>query len=217
MAGIAETSAELAHLAELHNTDKGHASITRSTLRGRHTLTGKGYTDTYGRFFGDLRGEPIALLEIGVDRGASIPVWEDFFTRASLAAIDIKEKCRKFETSRTRVHIGSQTDPEFLRQVSSESGPFDVVIDDGGHTMEQHFVSLTTLWPLLNAAGMYVIEDLHTAYRPEFGGAYLSPDSTVERFKHLIDGLQSDQAGPQVVSGLAGMWFARSICVLLKA
>lgn len=217
MNSIDDASRELALLAERHGTDKGPASITRSSLRHRkHTLVGKNYTATYARFFAHLRDTPIRLLEIGIDRGASIPVWEEFFTAGTFAAIDIREKCRKYATDRTTVHIGSQTDPEFLGSVSSESGPFDVIIDDGGHTMEQHQVSLTTLWPLLNPGGVYVIEDLHTAYLPEFGGKYLSDGSTVEKLKHLIDELHSDEAPTPVITGLAGMWFAASVCVLVK-
>jgi hypothetical protein len=214
---IESAAHELAELSRRHGTDKGTASITRRSLRGSHTLSGKGYTDTYARFFAERQNQTIRLLEIGIDRGASIPVWEDFFPAATFAAIDIKPRCRKFATPRTTVHIGSQTDPEFLGQVNGRSGPFDVMIDDGGHTMEQHAVSLQTLWPLLNPGGFYVIEDLHTAYWADFGGGYMSEDSTVEKLKHVIDSLNSDRGPAPVVTGLAGMWFATSICVLAKA
>lgn len=213
---IDDASRELALLAEGHGTDKGPASITRSTFGRKHMLSGKNYTATYGRFFAHLRAIPIRLLEIGIDRGASIPVWEEFFTAGTFAAIDIREKCRKYATERTTVHIGSQTDPGFLRSVSGKSGPFDVIIDDGGHTMEQQQVSLTTLWSLLNPGGVYVIEDLHTAYMKEFGGKYLSEGSTVEKLKQLIDDLHSDEAPTPLITGLAGMWFAPSVCVLVK-
>jgi hypothetical protein len=209
---------DLAELTERHGTDKGPASITRSSRFGRkHTLSGKGYTDTYAHFFDVLRDQPIRLLEIGIDRGASIPVWEEFFPHGTLAAIDIEERCARYQTDRTRVHIGSQTDPDFLRRVNAASGPFDVVIDDGGHMMDHHHVSLTTLWPLLPAGALYVIEDLHTAYMPEFGGGYLADASTIEKLKRVIDGMHHHAEAPQIVAGVAGMWIAGSIVVLVKA
>jgi hypothetical protein len=209
---------DLAQLTERHGTDKGPASITRSSRFGRkHTLSGKGYTDTYAQFFDALRDQPIRLLEIGIDRGASIPVWEEFFPHGVLAAIDIEERCTQYQTPQTTVHIGSQTDPDFLRRVNAASGPFDVVIDDGGHMMDQHELSITTLWPLLPAGALYVIEDLHTAYMPEFGGGYRAEASTVEKLKRVIDGMHHHEEPPQLVAGVAGMWIASSIVVLVKA
>lgn len=217
----ADAAIELAELARRYGTDKGPDSITRSSRLGRkHTLAGKNYTATYGQFFAELRDKPIRFLEIGIDRGASIPVWEDFFSNAHLAAIDIKPECAKYGTARTTVHVGSQTDPTFLRRVHDQSGPFDVVIDDGGHTMEQNQVSLVTLWPLLKRGGLYVIEDLHSSYRKEFGGSYLGPETTVEKLKNLIDSFHtvhfSQPILTPVIDQIAGIWIAPAIAVLRK-
>ena len=35
------------------------------------------------------------------------------------------------------MHIGSQIDVEFLNTIDSTKGYFDVIIDDGGHRMNQ--------------------------------------------------------------------------------
>ena len=43
-------------------------------------------------------------------------------------------------------------------------GPFDIVIDDGGHTMRQQIRSIETLFPLLADGGVYLVEDCHTSY-----------------------------------------------------
>ena len=37
-----------------------------------------------------------------------------------------------------------------------------MIIDDGGHTMEQMQTSLNYLWNSLKSGGLYVIEDLHS-------------------------------------------------------
>jgi hypothetical protein len=205
---------DLAELALKHGTDKGTTPVERKRLFGRtSTLSAKGYTDTYARFFEALRDKPITLLEIGIDRGASVAMWEDYFTQASLHAIDIKQGCRKYATPRTSVYIGSQTDPGFLESVAASSGPLDIVIDDGGHTMEQHDVSLTTLWKHVKPGGIYVIEDMHTAYWKKFGGG--GDDSTMERLKRQLDTLMTGE-GDAMVDGIAGVWFARSVAVLFK-
>ncbi len=45
------------------------------------------------------------------------------------------------------VEIGDQEDPAFLRLVAERHGPFDIVIDDGGHRMRQQIVSVETALP----------------------------------------------------------------------
>jgi hypothetical protein len=187
----------------------------RWTWRGRETLSAKRYTETYARFFGDLASEEITLLEIGIDRGASLRLWEDFFPRATIHAIDINPRCNRYSSQRTTVHIGSQTDAAFLEHVVRQSGALDVVIDDGGHTMEQHAAGLIHLWAHVKPGGAYIIEDLHTAYMPEFGGG--GPDSTMHRLKSVLDSLHGYPADRPIVHGVAGVWFAPSIAVLVKA
>ena len=39
---------------------------------------------------------------------------------------------------------------------------FDIIIDDGGHTMKQQQISLGILFFAVKSGGYYVIEDLHT-------------------------------------------------------
>jgi hypothetical protein len=40
----------------------------------------------------------------------------------------------------------------------------DIIIEDGGHTMQQQQVSLGFLFPYVKANGLYIIEDLHSSY-----------------------------------------------------
>ena len=61
------------------------------------------------------------------------------------------------------VFAGDQSNVEDLAQVNQD-GPFDIIIDDGGHSMYQQIVSLRTLMPLVKPGGLYVLEDLLTAY-----------------------------------------------------
>jgi len=151
-------------------------------------LAPKGYTVPYSRYLSRLRDQPLRLLEIGIARGASLKMWEKYFPNAYIYGIDINPACRQYQTERTRVFIGSQTDREFLRQVSEAIGAsLDVVIDDGGHRMEQHWISLTTLFPYLSSGGLYAIEDLHTAYESRYGGGYRAQESTIEFLKGLVD------------------------------
>ncbi len=55
------------------------------------------------------------------------------------------------------LHFGDQQDIEFLSSLIERTpGGFDVVIDDGGHTMEQQQNSLATLWRHVRPGGVYM-------------------------------------------------------------
>jgi hypothetical protein len=68
---------------------------------------------------------------------------------------------------------------------------FDIIIDDGGHTMTQQKTSLMILVSLVRSGGLYVIEDLETSYLPRFGGHYFNSSSTIELIKKFVDEIQS--------------------------
>jgi hypothetical protein len=199
---------DLDALALKYGTDKG----TKPSGR----LTPKGYTKVYEPLLAPIRDTPITLLEIGVQFGASLKMWEDYFPKARIFGIDIKEKCREYATERTAVLIGDQTDRAFLRDVVEETGPLDVVIDDGGHRMEQHRVSLEELFPHVKQGGFYSIEDLQTAYRSDYGGGYLAESSTIEMLKGVIDGLNGSPEADRVVKGVSRLMFSQRMAILFR-
>jgi demethylmacrocin O-methyltransferase len=144
-------------------------------------------------------------------------MWEDYLPNSKIVAIDIDQKCKRFETERSKICIGDQTDIVFLKSVGEEAGPFDCIIDDGGHRMEHHQASLPTLWPYLRVGGWYAIEDLHTCYVPAFGGGYKNPTTTVERvLKPIVDSMNFDRSPKPLVPNIESMHVYRSITFLFK-
>jgi hypothetical protein len=67
-----------------------------------------------------------------------------------------------------------------------------MIVDDGGHKMEQQITSFKSLWSCLNDGGLYIVEDTHTSYWPGFGGGgHKAPGSFIEFAKDLIDKMHS--------------------------
>ena len=67
---------------------------------------------------------------------------------------------------------GSQLDVNFLRSLCGKYGPFDVVVDDGGHTAEMIKTSLATLFAhnqCMTSKSLYVVEDLHVMMQCKAG------------------------------------------------
>jgi hypothetical protein len=107
----------------------------------------------------------VKMVEIGIQSGGSTRVWKRYF-RGTLeyVGIDIDPRCKQFEILKEgiRIEIGSQLNTTFLESICSTYGPFDLVVDDGGHTNRMMWTSLNSLWSCLNDNAVYVIEDLHT-------------------------------------------------------
>lgn len=144
------------------------------------------YTEVYARYFKDLRDLPIKFLEIGIWKGYSVKLWEDYFKNAELHFLDISLSAVEYTSSRSHYHLADQSSVSDLEKfIAKTGGQFDVIIDDGGHTMEQQITSFCTLFPHVKKGGIYIIEDLHTSYWPVF--VKDSKCTTVEFLKTLID------------------------------
>jgi hypothetical protein len=111
-------------------------------------------------------------------------MWADYFSNGQITGIDNAEK-RLDLSPRVKLFRGSQEDPVFLKQVCSERGPFDV-IDDGSHVPKHVVVSFHVLFPSLADGGMYVIEDMQTAFWPNFGGSILDGGETLKLARTVI-------------------------------
>jgi Methyltransferase domain len=151
------------------------------------------YTPVYHDLFCHLRDRPIRLLEIGVggyglqtSGGASLAMWAEYFANGQITGIDVAEK-RLALDPRVRVYRGSQNDSAFLKKVCDERGPFDIVIDDGSHVPKHVVASFHILFPVLRDGGMYVIEDVQTAFWPNHGGSIIHGGETVRLTRTIIE------------------------------
>lgn len=146
------------------------------------------YLPIYDRYFARFRERPLRFLEIGVSKGGSLELWRTYFgPEAVIFGIDIDPACAGFDGLHGQVRIGSQDDPEFLARVVDEMGGVDVVLDDGSHRMPHVRASLAALFPRLATGGLYMIEDLHAAYWPGFGGGLGRKRNFFHDVRMLID------------------------------
>lgn len=141
-----------------------------------------GYTRWYTRHLGDLRGEPVTLIELGVggyarsDRGGrSLRMWRDYMRKARVFGVDVYEKRLIGLGSRVEVLRADQSSPDDLAAVLAHTGPPDVVIDDGSHVGEHIWRSFRALFPALRSGGWYVIEDFRSSFLEGFGAADRRP------------------------------------------
>lgn len=146
------------------------------------------YFDIYDRHFSPYRNKPITVVEFGVFHGGSMQMWKHYFgKKARIIGIDINPACKQLEEKQVEIYIGDQEDRKFLRELRKKVGPIDVLIEDGGHGMQQQIVTFEEMFPAIKDGGVYLVEDLHTSYWEEYGGGYKKPGTFIEYAKDLID------------------------------
>lgn len=146
------------------------------------------YFDVYERHFSRYRNTSVVILEIGVSHGGSLQMWKSYFGENSrIYGIDIDPRCKELEEKNIEIFIGSQSDRKFLKEVKEKIGQVDILIDDGGHMMQQQIISFEELFGIVKKDGVYLCEDLHTSYWLKFGGGYKRKGTFIEYSKNFID------------------------------
>jgi len=145
------------------------------------------YFDVYERHLSKFVGKSPKILEIGVLDGGSIELWLKYFGKdTTIVGLDINPKNFTYDGNVT-FEQGDQGDHDFWDSFLSRHGTFDIVIDDGGHTMHQQNTTLHKVFPSINEGGVVIIEDTHTSYWADWGGIPTSPTTFLNNSKKLTD------------------------------
>ncbi len=159
------------------------------------------YFPIYERHLTPWRNKTLTFFEIGVFKGGSLQMWQRFFgPMATIVGIDINPECAGHAEEGIHVRIGDQSDPKFLASLVEEFGAPDIVLDDGSHRMDHIRATFDFLYPKVTKNGLYIVEDLHTAYWDEYGGGVDKPDSFINVSKGFIDSLNADHSRGAVKS-----------------
>ncbi|OPX83690.1 MAG: Mycinamicin VI 2''-O-methyltransferase [Pelotomaculum sp. PtaB.Bin104] len=181
------------------------------------------YFGIYDEFFSRYKGKPVVMLEIGVSQGGSLQMWKDYFGPQSLiVGVDIDPKCKNLEEPGIEIFIGDQADRKFWQEFKQTVSSVDILLDDGGHTASQQYITFQEMFPHLTSEGLYLCEDLHTSYWSGFNGGYLRQGTFVEHCKGLIDSMnawhsESDSLQPDYFThSIQGVHFYDGIVVIEK-
>jgi hypothetical protein len=152
----------LAELCEQYRTDKcpfHHDSV-----------------EIYETLFSPFKHKNLRILEIGVFQGNSMRLWEAYFPTAQIFGVDIESKSH-YDSRRVKTLVADQGKRDDLARVLTATGrDFDLILDDGGHRMDQQQISFGTLFPTLKSRGLYIIEDIHTSFPELYPNFGVEPD-----------------------------------------
>lgn len=162
----------LTRIADKYGSDKG-------TYFTDAKHPGHLYTPFYDQLFEPYRLHEINLFEVGVSKGASVMMWNEYFPNGNIVGMDNNlnqvNKDAKLgvegggwhdnvaEFGDIELHHGDQGHgPDLLRAIDGKP-PFDIMIDDGSHRDDHQQNTFGVLFPYLKAGGYYIIEDIHVS------------------------------------------------------
>jgi hypothetical protein len=98
---------------------------------------------------------------------------------------------------------------------------FDIIIDDGSHVQSHVRETFSIMFPKLKNGGLYLVEDLHTAYWEGYGGGLRKQGTFIEDVKWLIDdvnGHHVKESGypSRYTHQIKGMYITDSIVIIEK-
>lgn len=149
--------------AEMGNNWRRHWTLDELAIKhGTDKSEGHGYTKVlYPQFLDQIRYLPVSFLEIGVLKGASLKMWDEYFTHPDkqMFAWDIVPEYARKVPKGWRFHDVDSIDALQVRRASKKLPMLDVVIDDGCHELEAVLTNFNFLWKKMNTGGLYIVED----------------------------------------------------------
>jgi SAM-dependent methyltransferase len=135
------------------------------------------YIDEYEKLLKDHR-ENSTVLEIGICRGESLRMWDEYFINSKVYGIDITDHYIKdlISENKYNIIIGNACSEDILKQLDDLT--FDVIIDDGSHLINDQINSFNLLKNRMKPNGIYIIEDVNNI------------DLTIDRLNQLHDNIQ---------------------------
>jgi hypothetical protein len=152
------------------------------------------YLPVYQKLFESKKYDNNNILEIGIgapkqnkENGGSIQLWHDYFENSIIYGLDIYDISVMNEEIINKERIKLYTsvdayDKEFIQNTFIKNSiKFDILIDDGPHTLDSMIFFVKHYLPLLKDDGILVIEDI-----PDINWIQILTENTPEQYRQYI-------------------------------
>ena len=98
------------------------------------------------------------VLEIGINSGASLKLWREYFINAKIYGVDIQDRVRhEYKNIKNVEYIFGDAYSEAILNIDLK---FDVIIDDGPHTLQSQRDFIKKYHSKLKKDSIMIIEDI---------------------------------------------------------
>ena len=112
----------------------------------------------YDKAFEDIKDKKLNILEIGILNGSSLVLWNEFFKNSIIYGIDNSNLTENRLDAYPRIKTIIQD--AYKKELTSNLPLFDIIIDDGPHTLESQKIFINHYFKKLNKNGKLIIEDV---------------------------------------------------------
>jgi len=132
------------------------------------------YIDSvYEHLFNKVQDTYLNVLEIGIDRCGSINLWKEYFSNATIYGIDVIN-FQEINDERIKLFKNNAYDINFVNSLPNN---FDLIIDDGPHTLDSMVSFLQYYQSKLNDHGILIIEDIQDINWIEILKSHILPEN----------------------------------------
>ena len=124
------------------------------------------YLPLYQMLFQNKKHTAKNVLEVGIANGGSIKLWNQFFPNATIYGVDIIHDstiCDAIKNNNVKLFtLTNAYDINFIYDLKNQNITFDILIDDGPHTLQSMKDFIDLYLPLLSEDGILIIEDIQS-------------------------------------------------------
>jgi hypothetical protein len=123
-----------------------------------HRYISNFYSDKFEKF----KNKNISILEIGIQYGNSLKLWEQFFLNSQIYSIDINPYYIHEYNENVNIIIGDAYCEKTINYFKEINIKFDIIIDDGPHTLSSQDYFLENYQQFLKPKNSIIIlEDIY--------------------------------------------------------
>ena len=113
---------------------------------------------------------PLNIAELGILDGASLCMWQEYFTNAEIYGFEYNEQLinnfkENFDNDRITLSNIDVTNKESIENSFSELNVlYDIIVEDTTHQFEDQIRVIENTYQYLKPGGMMIIEDIYKSY-----------------------------------------------------